>query len=1097
MKKIQLSLLLLVVSVFADAQHNSDYWKFFSGTGYVREMEADGDSIWVAGGESAGGGLTCITASNGNIMNLNATNTNMNTNQVCKITIAPNHIRYLGTNDGIYKYEGTEIHQLYPNSVNSNNQIPINNIEVDANNNVWFTRIVNYNIGKYELIKYDGQTFTVYDSLNSNLPNNEIRLLKKDRQGNLYLIADYSIMKYDGTNWQLIDSSNSNLSGGSIYRNFCIDANGHFWITYYTGNTYGIQYFNGSTWTFFNNTNSPLDSTTGQSSISADDSGNVYIAQHNLLKSDGVNWTVIDSSNSPYISNSLLFAEIDPSGNLWYYDGQYGFMKYDFSAYTHFTTTNYPNTGDFYQEIAVGKNNELWFGTGYGFTKYCDSIWSNQPAFNPRTSDNQGMCVDTNNIFWGSLSYPYPSPSGPLLVYNQDTTWGFSNYTYADWSSALVCDKLNNKWFAQPFINSLSKYNGSTLVNYSTSNSPLISAEVDWMFVDHTNKLWISEYGGTYLQTFDGTNWQTINKSSLGFTSPSWLTMAENNQNTIYMASYNYTSGLLEIGKFNGITCTIVNSTTVPYYSRILFDKYDNLWLWVYGSGISKYYEGSWLNYNVYNSDIPTNYVRDVKVDNYNNIWGVGPYSGIFVFNENGLNFTTPVPKRMAVTGKCFFDVDSNGIKTTNEPYLLGQNIIETNNSLSTSSNTDGSYQFNLMQGNFTIAAAPCTGWRVSTDSLSYHINVNDSTINDSLDFGLTAPLFHRLSVDLNGALAHCGFTVPYWLHYVNTGTAIDSGIVSLTLDTSSVFVNAIPSPDSVVNNSLFWHYSNLGPYQQQTIYINAGIYNAGLDSMYVGGSFITNSCSISYNDGVTNNLMAGDTLVQEILCAYDPNDKSVIPAGVDSLHAIHNMDTLDYTIRFQNTGNDTAFFAKVIDTLSTHLEPTSLQIISSSHPYIYTNDNGVLTFNFANCNLPDSATNYTASNGYIRFKIAQKNANPDGTLIENTAHIVFNYNRSISTNTVFNTVMTNITTSIEDVNAKDEVLLFPNPTHDKVTVVYPNLKHQQSTITLSNMLGQQLYKITNYSEKTVLFNVNLSGGIYHIEITCGDKSYFKKLVVD
>ena len=160
MKRLPLALLLLFVSVCADAQHSSDYWKFFSGTNYVWEMEADGDSMWIAEGESAGGGITCIIGSTGEIINLNATNTDMFTNQVSKIAIANNHVKYIGANDGIYKCVGNDIHLLYPNSAVSFDQFPISEIEVDLNNNVWFTLIKNLNNDTRELIKYDGQVFS-------------------------------------------------------------------------------------------------------------------------------------------------------------------------------------------------------------------------------------------------------------------------------------------------------------------------------------------------------------------------------------------------------------------------------------------------------------------------------------------------------------------------------------------------------------------------------------------------------------------------------------------------------------------------------------------------------------------------------------------------------------------------------------------------------------------------------------------------------------------------------------------------------------------------------------------------------------------------
>jgi hypothetical protein len=64
-----------------------------------------------------------------------------------------------------------------------------------------------------------------------------------------------------------------------------------------------------------------------------------------------------------------------------------------------------------------------------------------------------------------------------------------------------------------------------------------------------------------------------------------------------------------------------------------------------------------------------------------------------------------------------------------------------------------------------------------------------------------------------------------------------------------------------------------------------------------------------------------------------------------------------------------------------------------------------VLTFTFANINLPDSNRNEPASHGYLKFSIAPLAAVAQGTRIENSADIFFDYNEPVRTNTAFTTV--------------------------------------------------------------------------------------------
>ena len=128
---------------------------------------------------------------------------------------------------------------------------------------------------------------------------------------------------------------------------------------------------------------------------------------------------------------------------------------------------------------------------------------------------------------------------------------------------------------------------------------------------------------------------------------------------------------------------------------------------------------------------------------------------------------------------------------------------------------------------------------------------------------------------------------------------------------------------------------------------------------------------------------------------------------------------------------------------------------------------------------------------------MAHKIANPQLSVIENTAHIIFNYNRSISTNTVFNTVNNSIFTSIENRNSNNELFIYPNPTHDKLTIIYPNPSHAKCELSIKNMLGEEVYAATTHTEKTELSTSKFQRGVYVLEFNCVDKKQCKKLVFD
>lgn len=151
---------------------------------------------------------------------------------------------------------------------------------------------------------------------------------------------------------------------------------------------------------------------------------------------------------------------------------------------------------------------------------------------------------------------------------------------------------------------------------------------------------------------------------------------------------------------------------------------------------------------------------------------------------------------------------------------------------------------------------------------------------------------------------------------------------------------------------------------------------------------------------------LAIDEDCQENLGAYDPNDKTGYPKGFCQANYIRADQEIEYRIRFQNTGTDTAFNITITDTLSQFLSPASVRPGSSSHPFEYSLlGEGVVKFTFSNIMLPDSNVNEPASHGFVKFSIKQQTNNPMGTVIENQADIFFDFNDPIRTNTVRHTI--------------------------------------------------------------------------------------------
>jgi ligand-binding sensor domain-containing protein len=80
------------------------------------------------------------------------------------------------------------------------------------------------------LAKFDGVNWTVYNTSNSGLPNNDVWAIAIDGQGNKWIGTDGGgLAKFDGVNWTVYNTSNSGLPYNRVYA-IAIDGQGNKWI---------------------------------------------------------------------------------------------------------------------------------------------------------------------------------------------------------------------------------------------------------------------------------------------------------------------------------------------------------------------------------------------------------------------------------------------------------------------------------------------------------------------------------------------------------------------------------------------------------------------------------------------------------------------------------------------------------------------------------------------------------------------------------------------------------------------------------------------------------------------------------------------------
>ena len=225
----------------------------------------------------------------------------------------------------------------------------------------------------------------------------------------------------------------------------------------------------------------------------------------------------------------------------------------------------------------------------------------------------------------------------------------------------------------------------------------------------------------------------------------------------------------------------------------------------------------------------------------------------------------------------------------------------------------------------------------------------------------------------------------------------------------------------------------------------------------------------------------------REVTGSYDPNDKTGFPRGYGDNHYIEKGQELEYLIRFQNTGNDTAFTVRIDDILSPELDITSLRPGASSHPYeLNIRGADTLEFLFENILLPDSFVNEVASHGFVQFKIAQKADLELGTIIENTASIYFDFNEAIVTNTTFHELgakFVDVTNTQEIFNKNLQAEISPNPIQNEFQLSLSGVDFQNGRIDFFDVNGRMIYLKSFTNNQVSLQRNGLSNGVYFYKI--------------
>jgi len=438
------------------------------------------------------------------------------------------------------------------------------------------------------------------------------------------------------------------------------------------------------------------------------------------------------------------------------------------------------------------------------------------------------------------------------------------------------------------------------------------------------------------------------------------------------------------------------------------------------------------------------------------------------------------------VTGNVFFDSNSNNTLDANDVPAALTRVTSTgpNGTFSTFTRSNGAYNNYTLDGAITTSVDPIANfaWTPSSHSDTFTGTGNGATGRDFLATVTNVINDVSISVIPTNA-ARPGFEARYNLIIKNEGTQVSSGAVTLNYDSTYLtYTGSSETPASTTAGNLSFNYFNLNLFETRIISIT---FNVALPPALIGGEILDFTAQINPTTADTNPANNTNLLAQTVVNSYDPNDKQVFEG--DEILPSQLDEYLHYLIRFQNTGSASAINVVVTDTLTTNLDWSTFEPLHMSHPMgeVHIENERYVDFEFANINLPDSTSNEPLSHGYIYYRIKPKQNLVIGDQMDNTAHIFFDFNEAIITNTTVTAVVQTLSAREDDLF---QVIVHPNPVKDILKI---QTESPLDRVELYNLQGQLMITTT----ESIIDMAAFKTGMYILRIYYQDAQQTLKII--
>ncbi len=274
------------------------------------------------------------------------------------------------------------------------------------------------------------QTITVFNTSNSGLPDNTVRVIEKSADGSIWVGTDWGIARFQNGAWATFNAANAGLPDNSI-RSIAIDAQGKIWIGMFLG---GLAILEDDTvTTIFNSTNSPLPDNHVRS-LAFDTAGTWIGTTGGLVYKRDTSWRVYDINNSILKSNNIASLLVDNLHRVWAGTVNGGLLRVEDTTWTLFRNNNSGLPDNTALDLATDSESSIWIASpAGGVTAFDGSNWEIFNTVNSNTPTNSfnGIAI------LGGIKYLSSVASG-LVIYRGGVLW--ENFTTQN--SSLPQDDL-------------------------------------------------------------------------------------------------------------------------------------------------------------------------------------------------------------------------------------------------------------------------------------------------------------------------------------------------------------------------------------------------------------------------------------------------------------------------------------------------------------------------------------------------------------------------------------------------------------------------------------------------------------------------------